>query len=70
MLFEKLREHQLYGKLEKCEFLVSSVLFLGYIVYKEGVHVDPEKVKAISSWIAPRNSLERRSFHGLASFYR
>ncbi|XP_057247307.1 uncharacterized protein LOC130589768 [Beta vulgaris subsp. vulgaris] len=69
-LFEKLREQKLYGKMEKCEFLVSSIAFLGYIVSKEGVHVDPSKVQAISSWKAPTNAHECRSFHGLASFYR
>lgn len=45
-LFEKLRKQKLYGKVEKHEFLVSSVTFLGNIVPQEGVHV---KVKAISS---------------------
>ncbi|XP_057250675.1 uncharacterized protein LOC104893795 [Beta vulgaris subsp. vulgaris] len=42
-LFMKLREQKLYGKLEKCEFLVHKVAFLEYIVSQEGVLVDPEK---------------------------
>ncbi|XP_048228313.1 uncharacterized protein LOC125369577 [Ricinus communis] len=40
-----------------------------YIVSSEGIQVDPEKVKAISTWLVPRDVHEVRSFHGLASFY-
>jgi len=69
-LFEKLREVKLYGKLEKCIFMNPTVAFLGYIVTREGVHVDPEKVKAVQTWSTPTNVHEVRIFHGLASFYR
>lgn len=69
-LFEKLREVKLYGKLEKCTFMSSSISFLGYIVSKEGVHVDPEKIQAMSTWPVPTNVHEVRSFVGLAGFYR
>jgi len=38
-----LREYQLYGKLKKCEFRLEEVVFLGHIVSKEGIKVDPPK---------------------------
>jgi hypothetical protein len=41
MVLQKLREHQLYAKLSKCELWISEVLFLGHIINKEGLHVDP-----------------------------
>ncbi|XP_074305943.1 uncharacterized protein LOC141641168 [Silene latifolia] len=44
-VFEKLREQKLYGKLEKCMFMVPSVTFLGYIVGEEGVSVILQKWK-------------------------
>ncbi|XP_048228314.1 uncharacterized protein LOC125369579 [Ricinus communis] len=69
-LFEKLRTHKLYGKMEKCTFMCNSISFLGYIVSSEGIQVDPEKVKAISTWLVPRDVHEVRSFHGIVSFYR
>ena len=50
-LFERLREQKLYGKLEKCSFMVSSISFIGYIVSDCGVEVDPEKVIDVSSWL-------------------
>jgi hypothetical protein len=31
MVLQRLREHQLYAKLSKCEFWINEVLFLGHI---------------------------------------
>jgi hypothetical protein len=44
MVLLRLREHQLYAKLSKCEFWIDEVLFLGHIINKEGLVVDPKKV--------------------------
>nr|KYP61858.1 Retrovirus-related Pol polyprotein from transposon 17.6 [Cajanus cajan] len=65
-----LRENHLYVNLEKCTFCKDQVKFLGFIVGKEGVHVDPEKIKSIQDWPTPKSVGDVRSFHGLASFYR
>jgi hypothetical protein len=37
----------LYAKLSKCEFWISEVLFLGHIINRDGLVVDPKKVAAI-----------------------
>ncbi|KAK1618151.1 hypothetical protein QYE76_023668 [Lolium multiflorum] len=50
LVLEKLREHQLYAKFSKCEFWLSEVGFLGHIISKEGIAVDPSKVAAVTEW--------------------
>jgi hypothetical protein len=44
MVLQRLREHQLYAKLSKCEFWIDKVLFLGHIINKDGLAMDPKKV--------------------------
>ena len=61
-----LRENQLYANLKKCTFCVQSVVFLGFVVSSNGIHVDSAKVEAITNWPRPSNVSEVRSFHGLA----
>ena len=39
-VLQTLREHKLYAKFSKCEFWLSSVVFLGHVVSKEGISVD------------------------------
>jgi hypothetical protein len=56
MVLQRLREHQLYAKLSKCEFWIDEVLFLGHIINKEGLVVDPKKVVDILNWKAPTDA--------------
>jgi len=46
-VFEKLRQHQLKMNPLKCAFGVTSWKFLGFVVRKEWIEIDPDKVKAI-----------------------
>jgi hypothetical protein len=70
MVLQRLREHQLYAKLSKCEFWISEVLFLGHIINKEGLVVDPKKVTDILNWKAPTDARGIKSFIGMAGYYR
>jgi hypothetical protein len=65
-----LRKHQLFAKFKKCEFWLDNVAFLGHVVTKEGIAVDPGKVEAVVNWVRPSNAHEVRSFLGLAGYYR
>jgi hypothetical protein len=54
-VLQRLRDCQLYAKLSKCEFYISEVLFLGYIINRDGLVVDLMKVVAILDWKAPKD---------------
>ncbi|KAL0192201.1 hypothetical protein M9458_010497, partial [Cirrhinus mrigala] len=69
-VLQKLRHHQLYLKLEKCEFHKSSVQFLGYNINSEGVLMDQGKVDAIQNWPQPDSIKALQRFLGFANFYR
>nr|ABF95994.1 retrotransposon protein, putative, Ty3-gypsy subclass [Oryza sativa Japonica Group] len=70
LVLGKLREHQLYAKLSKCEFWLSEVKFLGHVISAKGVAVDPETVTAVTDWKQPKTVTQIRSFLGLAGYYR
>jgi hypothetical protein len=44
LVLQKLKEHRLYAKLSKCEFWLKQVSFLGDVISKGGISVDPSKV--------------------------
>jgi hypothetical protein len=53
LALQKLRENRLYAKLSKCEFWMKQVAFLGHVMSKGGISVDPSKVHDVLSWNAP-----------------
>ena len=69
-VLQVLRDNKLYANLEKCTFAKDKVIFLGYVVSKNGVEVDSSKIEAIQNWPIPMNVSQVRSFLGLAGFYR
>ncbi|KAM5550622.1 hypothetical protein ABKV19_027127, partial [Rosa sericea] len=70
IVLQTLREKKLFAKFEKCEFWQKEVKFLGHVVSKDGVSVDPSKVEAVMGWSRPTTVTEIRSFLGLAGYYR
>jgi hypothetical protein len=56
--------------IDKCEFEVISVKYLGLIISRNGVAMDPDKVNCILSWEVPSNVKDIQAFVGFANFYR
>ncbi|WVZ73567.1 hypothetical protein U9M48_021856 [Paspalum notatum var. saurae] len=70
LVLQKLREHKLYAKLSKCEIWLDKVPFLGHIVSKGGIMVDPSKISSVMDWKVPEMVKEVRGFLGLVGYYR
>ncbi|KAK1648744.1 hypothetical protein QYE76_066549 [Lolium multiflorum] len=70
IVLQTLREHQLYAKFSKCEFWLDQVEFLGHVISKDGIAVNPSKVAAVLEWEAPKNVKEIQGFLGMAGYYR
>lgn len=69
-VLQRLLENKLFVKAEKCEFHVSSVGFLGYIIESGQVRPDPDKIKAVAEWPEPSSRKLLQRFLGFANFYR
>ncbi|GKF82634.1 hypothetical protein Tco_0244290, partial [Tanacetum coccineum] len=69
-ILDLLEKEKLYAKFSKCEFWLKEVQFLGHLVNRDGIHVDPSKVESVKNWKTPESPTEIRLFLGLAGYYR
>ncbi|KAL4014562.1 hypothetical protein IC575_026769 [Cucumis melo] len=53
IVLQILRDNKLYAKFSKCEFCLKQMSFLGHVVSKAGVSVDPAKIEAVTGWTRP-----------------
>nr|GFA97112.1 putative reverse transcriptase domain-containing protein [Tanacetum cinerariifolium] len=70
LILELLKKEELYAKFSNCDFWLSKVQFLGYVINSEGIHVDPANIESIKDWESPKNPIEFRQFLGLVGYYR
>jgi len=69
-VLDVLRWNELYEKLSTCEFWFKKVAFLGHIVSKEGIFIDPHNIEAVTQWPRTKNVTEVSSFIDLAGYYQ
>ncbi|GBG89158.1 hypothetical protein CBR_g48865 [Chara braunii] len=65
-----LRQHKYKVNLEKCEFGLTKILYLGHEVSAEGIRPEDAKVASIRDWRRPQTFTEVRSFLGMCDNYR
>ncbi|KAI7799692.1 hypothetical protein IRJ41_009439 [Triplophysa rosa] len=68
-VLDRLEDAGLKVSLDKCQFCLPRVKYVGHIVSKEGIATDPEKVAAVTSWPQPTNLKALRSFLGFCGYY-
>ena len=70
IVLQELREHQLFAKFSKCDFFKDKIQYLGHVVTKKGISVDPEKIREIEDWTVPKDVTDVGSFIGITGYYR
>jgi hypothetical protein len=70
LVLDRMREHKLYLRPEKCEFEKTKIKYLGVIISHNKVEMDPVKITGVTDWPTPSNKKEVQSFVGFVNFYR
>ena len=58
IVLQTLKNRQLYAKFFKCEFWLNEIVFLGHVISRVGICMDPKKIEVIVNWEQPKNVSE------------
>jgi hypothetical protein len=70
LVLKELLANGIHCNLDKCQFHVQKVSFLGFIITPDGISMDPERIATIVEWPVPTCILDIQIFLGFANFYR
>jgi hypothetical protein len=70
LVLDRMREHKLYLRPEKCEFEKTKIKYLSIIIWHNKVEMDPVKIARVADWLTPSNKKEVQSFIGFVNFYQ
>jgi hypothetical protein len=70
LVLDRMREHKLYLRPEKCKFEKTKIEYLSVIISHNKVELDPVKIAGVADWLTPSNKKEVQSFVGFVNFYR
>jgi len=68
-VLERLPEFGSYCKAEKCQFGLSEVGFLGFIINSEGVGMESDRISTIEDWPTPKSVRDVQVLFGFTNFY-
>jgi hypothetical protein len=69
-MLERLREHGLYCKAEKCEFNVKKVGFLGFVISPDGIEMEADRIATVEDWPTLKSVKDVQVLMGFTNFYR
>ena len=69
-VLRKLKENNLFVKLEKCVWKIRKVGFLGVIIGEDGVRMEKENIQGVIEQLVPKSVKDVQKFLGLANNYR
>jgi hypothetical protein len=69
-VLRRLSDNNLAIEPEKCEWHVSRVDYLGYVISENGIEMSDDKVQSVKNWEVPESVKDIQSFLGFANFYR
>jgi hypothetical protein len=70
IILQRLEDHDLYLKPEKCTFEQSNIEFLGVQIENSTIQMDNSKIKRVQEWPTPTSVTEIRRFLGFTGYYR
>jgi hypothetical protein len=68
-VLERIRKAKLCVSINKSVIHQREVVFLRYHISENGISMTSDKVKAVKSWLVPRNVKDVQAFLGFANFY-
>ena len=70
LIFERLKQYQLYINLKKCEFVITKIEFLNFIVFIKNVQINSKKIRIIQKWSLSKNYREFQIFLRFVNYYK
>jgi transposase InsO family protein len=68
-VLQRLNDFGFHIKMEKCKFALTEITYLGYVISRDSIKPDPNRIKSIIDMPQPTNISELRSFLGAVNFY-
>ena len=69
-VFEILCKNKLFAKSNKCRFANNELEYLGHVVGKDGINVDPQKIEIVTTWARPNDVNQLSSILDLSCYFR